>query len=70
MESRLDRVKKGNLISSPKEIIQENSLTLLNDEYGTSINNDPYTTDTCYKEMRTVSPTCNLYLRMNISSLL
>ena len=68
-ESQLNRVTKENIISSPKKIIQENNLIFLNDECGTSINNDYFTPDEFYKEMSTISPTCNLYLHMNISSL-
>ena len=40
----------------------------MNDEYGTSINNDYFTPDEFYEEVSTISPTCNLYLPMNISS--
>lgn len=35
-EIQLNRITKGNLISPSKCIIQENSLTFLNDEYGAS----------------------------------
>ena len=41
----------------------------MNDEYETSINNDYFTPDEFYEEVSTISPTCNLYLHMNISSL-
>ena len=68
-ESQLNRVTKGNLISSPKETIQENNLIFLNDEYGTSRNSEYFTPDKFYKEVSTISPNCNLYLHMNISSL-
>ena len=68
-ESQLNRVTKENLISSPKKIIQENNLIFLNDEYGTSINNDYFTPDEFCKEVSTISPTFSLYLHMNISSL-
>ena len=44
-------VTKENLISSPKKIIQKNNLTFLNDEYGTSVNNDYLIPDKFYKEI-------------------
>ena len=50
-ESQLNMVTKENLISSPKKIIQKNNLTFLNDEYGTSINNDCLIPDKFYKKI-------------------
>ena len=57
-------------------MIQENNLTslndeltFLNDEYGTSVNSDCFTHDEVYKALGTISPTYNLYLHINISSL-
>ena len=41
----------------------------MNDEYGTSINNDYFTPDEFYEDVSTIWRTCNLYLHMNISSL-
>ena len=49
--SWLNMVTKENLISSPKKIIQKNNLTFLNDEYGTSVNNDYLIPDKFYKEI-------------------
>ena len=68
-ESQLSRVRKENLISSPKKIIQDNNLVFLNDQYRTAIKNDSFTPDEFYKNLKTISPTYNLYIRMNISSL-
>ena len=68
-ESQLKRVTKENLISFPEKIIQNNNLVFLNDEYGTAIKNDSFTPDEFYKIFKTVSPTYNLYLQMNIFSL-
>ena len=44
-DSQLSRVTKENLTSSPKKIIQDNNLVFLNDQYGTSIKNDIFTSD-------------------------
>ena len=49
---------KFNILS--KEIIQENNLI--------SINNDYFTPDEFYNEVDAISQTCKLYLHMNISS--
>ena len=68
-ESQLSRVTKENLISFPKKIIQENNLVFLNDQYGTAIKNDSLTPDEFCKNLKTISPTYNLYIHMNISSL-
>ena len=68
-DSQLSRVTKENLISSPKKIIQDNNLVFLNDQYGTSIKNDIFTSDEFYENLKTISPTYNLYIHMNISSL-
>ena len=67
--SQLNKNTKGNFVSSPKKIIQENNLAFLDDESGTSVKNDCLTPDEFYKELSTISPTSNLYLHMNISSL-
>ena len=68
-DSQLSRVTKENLISSPKKIIQDNNLVFLNDQYGTAMKNDSFTPDEFYKNLKTISPTYNLYIHMNISSL-
>ena len=68
-ESQLKRVTKENLISSPKKIIQDNNLVFSNDRYGTAVKNDSFTPDEFYENLKTASPTYNLYLHMNISSL-
>ena len=68
-DSQLSRVTKENLTSSPKKIIQDNNLVFLNDQYGTSIKNDIFTSDEFYENLKTISPTYNLYIHMNISSL-
>ena len=68
-ESKLSRVTKENLIFSPKKIIQDNNLVFLNDQYGTAIKNDSFTPDEFYENLKTISPTYNLYIHMNISSL-
>ena len=68
-ESQLSRITKENLISSPKKLIRDNNLVFLNDQYGTAIKNDSFTPDEFYKNLKTISPTYNLYLHMNISSL-
>ena len=68
-ESQLSRATKENLISSPKKIIQDNNLVFLNDQYGTAIKNDSFTPDEFYENLKTISPTYNLYIHMNISSL-
>ena len=65
----MNKITKGNLLLSPKKIIQENDFTFLNDESETSIKIDCLTADEFDKEFSTVSPTSNLYLHMNISSL-
>ena len=65
----MNRITKGNFVSSPKKIIQENNLAFLHDESGTSVKNDCLTPDEFYKELSTISPTSNLYLHMNISPL-
>ena len=67
--SQLNRITKGNFVFSPKKIIQENNLAILDDESGTSVKNDCLTPEEFYKELSTISPTSNLYLHMNISSL-
>ena len=67
--SQLSRITKENLISSPKKIIQDNNLVILNDQYGTAIMNDSFTPDEFYENLKTISPTYNLYIHMNISSL-
>ena len=54
-DSRLNRVTKGNLISSSRKMTEKNNLNLLNDDCGTSIKNDCFT------------PTSISYLHMNIS---
>ena len=68
-ESQLSRVTKENLVSSPKKISQDNSLVFLNDQYGTAIKNESFTPDEFYGNLKIISPTYNLYLRMSISSL-
>ena len=65
----MNKITKGNFLLSPKKIIQENDFTFLNDESETSIKTDCLTADEFDKEFSTVSPTSNLYLHMNISSL-
>ena len=67
-DSQLSRVTKENLTSSPKKIIQDNNLVFLNDQYGTSIKNDIFTSDEFHENLKTISPTYNLYIHMNISS--
>ena len=54
-------------MSSPKKIIQDNNLVILNDQYGTAIKNDSFTPDKFYQNLKTISPTYNLYIHMNIS---
>ena len=68
-DSQLSRVTKENLISSPKKIIQVNNLVFLNDQYGTAMKNDSFTPDEFYENLKTISPTYNLYIHMYISSL-
>ena len=69
-ESQLNRLPKENLVSSPKQIIQGNNLVFLNDQYGWNCNkNDSFTPDEFYKNLKTISPTYNLYIHMNISAL-
>ena len=68
-DSQLCRVTKENLKSTPKKIIQDNNLVFLNDQYGTAIKNDSFTPDEFYKNLKTISPTYNLVIHMNISSL-
>ena len=65
----MNRITKGNFVSSPKKIIQEINLTFLDDENGASVKNDCLTPDEFYKELSNISPTSNFYLHMNISSL-
>ena len=67
-ESQLSGVIKENLIFSPKKIIQDTNLVFLNDQYGTAIKDDSFTTDKLYENLKTNSPTYNLYTHMNISS--
>ena len=67
--SQVNRIKKANFISSPKKIIQENDLAFLDDESGTSVKNKYLAPNEFYKELRTISPTSNLYVHMNISPL-
>ena len=66
--SQLNRITKGNFLSSPEKIIQENNSTFLDDESETSVKNNCLTPDEFYKELSTIAPTSNLYLHMNISS--
>ena len=66
---QLNRIAKRNFVFSPKKIIQENNLAFLDDDSGTSVKNNCLTPDEFYKELSTISPTSNLYLHMNISSL-
>ena len=68
-ESQLSRITKGNLILYPKKIIQDNNLVFLNDQYRTARRNDSLTSDEFYENVKTISPTYNLYLHMNNSSL-
>ena len=68
-ESQLNRVTKENLISSPMKIIQDNNLVFLNDQCRTAIENDSFTPDEFYENFKTISPTSNLYLHINIPSL-
>ena len=56
-------------MSSPKKIIQGNNLVFLNDQHGTAIKNNSFTPHEFYKNLKTISPTYNSYLHMNISSL-
>ena len=46
-----------------------NNLAFLDDESGTSVKNDCLTPAKFYNELCTISPTSDLYLHMNISSL-
>ena len=60
--SQLNRITKGNFLSSPKKIIQENNSTFLDDESETLVKNNCLIPDEFYKELSTI------HLRMNISS--
>ena len=44
-------------------------MIFLNDQYGTAIKNDSSTPDEFYENLKTISPTYNLYIHMNISSI-
>ena len=68
-DSQLSRVTIENLISSPKKIIWDNNLVSLNDQYETAIKNDSFTPNEFYRNLKTISPTYNLYIHMNISSI-
>ena len=68
-DSQLSRVTIKNLISSPKKIIWDNNLVSLNDQYETAIKNDSFTPNEFYGNLKTISPTYNLYIHMNISSI-
>ena len=68
-DSQLSRVTIENLISSPKKIIWDNNLVSLNDQYETAIKNDSFTPNEFYGNLKTISPTYNLYIHMNISSI-
>ena len=67
--SQVNRIMKGNFVSSPKKKIQETDLAFLDDESGTLVKNECLAPDEIYKELSTISPTSNLYLHMNISPL-
>ena len=66
-DSQLSRATIENLISSPKKIIWDNNLVSLNDQYETAIKNDSFTPNEFYGNLKTISPTYNLYIHMNIS---
>ena len=68
-DSQLSRATIENLISSPKKIIWDNNLVSLNDQYETEIKNDSFTPNEFYGNLKTISPTYNLYIHMNISSI-
>ena len=68
-DSQLSRATIENLISSPKKIIWDNNLVSLNDQYETAIKNDSFTPNEFYGNLKTISPTYNLYIHMNISSI-
>ena len=68
-DSQLSRATIENLISSPKKIIWDNNLVSLNDQYETAIQNDSFTPNEFYGNLKTISPTYNLYIHMNISSI-
>ena len=62
-------LQKENFYPLKKKIIKENNLAFLYDESGTSVKDDCLTPDKFYKDLSTISPTFDLYLCMNISSL-
>ena len=66
-DHQIDSLMLGKLLASPKQVIKDNKLTLLNDHSNSAIKNELLYSD----KFRDVKPdiASNLYLQMNISSL-
>ena len=58
----------GSLMTSPKQIIQENQVIFCNDKQSSVTTNEIYTPHEFHNHLKTLLPS-NLYLHMNISSL-
>ena len=58
----------GSLMTSRKQIIQENHVIFYNDKQSSVTTNDIFTPDEFHNYLKTLLPS-NLYLHMNISSL-
>ena len=58
----------GSLMTSPKQIIQENQVIFPNDKQSSVTTKEVFTPDEFHNHLKTLLPS-NLYLHMNISSL-
>ena len=67
-DNQINNLMLGSLMTSRKQIIQENQVIFYNDKQSSVTTNDIFTPDEFHNYLKTLLPS-NLYLHMNISSL-
>ena len=67
-DNQINNLTVGSLMTSPKQIIQENQVIVPNTKQRSVTTNEIFTPDEFHNHLKTILPP-NLYLHMNISSL-
>ena len=66
-DNQINNLMLGSLMTSPKQIIQENQVIFPNDKQSSVTTKEVFTPDEFHNHLKTLLPS-NLYLHMNISS--